>query len=242
MLKLNPPFALDDDECSSVCSLTSTRHGTASSITSDSTGICRRGGPKEARLKKVALLSKTKETDHLYPVKIANIPRTASSEMLIENLQEFGDIGDVYIPTNLKDGLAAADFAIVRFVNEKSANDALHADKIKSIKGQCLSLSPLSKQKSSFTMGTGYLGITNEPFDDGKRYKAKGNCEQDISLDSCMSRSGYPWGSVRELKFLAPHSPPASMDMFTIKVLNLAKVTTPHTLREVFSRFDSTNI
>ncbi len=94
----------------------------------------------------------------------------------------------------------------------------------------------MSKQKSAFSMGTGYLGITNEPFDDGKRYKAKGGCQQDISLDSCMSRQGYPWGSVRELKFLAPHSPPASLDMFTIKVMGLAKITTPQTLGEVFSR------
>ncbi|RYY83902.1 hypothetical protein EON63_10280 [archaeon] len=55
-------------------------------------------------------------------------------------------------------------------------------------------VSPLSKQRSFFSGGTGYHGIHNEPVDDGTYVRGMGPVQQDISLNSCMSRSGYPWG------------------------------------------------
>lgn len=185
------------------------------------TGVGRQGGPKQARLKRSALLSDMEELNTMFAVKVTNIPQSANHESLAKAFQEFGNIGDIYIPKNLKNGYSK-EFAIIRFREENAAAEVLEkANNTKELQGRSLVLSPLTKQKSSFTMGTGYLGITNEPFDDGTRHKPRAACEQSVSLDSCMSRSGYPWGSVRELKYLAPHSPPAALDMFTIKLTNL---------------------
>eukprot|EP01033_Poteriospumella_lacustris_P003006 gene3006-2202_t len=61
--------------------------------------------------------------------------------------------------------------------------------------------------------------------------------EQNIPLSSCLSRSGYPWGSVRELKFLAPHAPVEKLDGFALKVMNLPHHLTEEQLYHYFARF-----
>ncbi len=238
-----PPFALDDEIDDDVSVL--------SRQSMETTGY-RVGGPKEARLRRVALLSKVKEIDHLHPVKVYDVPRTASPEKLQQAFSEFGEVGDVYIPMDYKERCAKKGFAIVRYTSPDALDRLMeHAAPLDSpssrsissfhssstlsmisrpstsegkpvaVDGRSVSVGPLEKQRSFFTRGTGYLGICNEPVEDGTYNRDPVQVQQDISLSSCMSRSGYPWGSVRELKFLAPHLPKAAYESFTLKVENL---------------------
>jgi RNA recognition motif-containing protein len=208
--KLHPPFALDAEDDGSVFSTNSL----------STTGF-RTGGPKEARLHRVALLSKTKETEHLHSVKIHNLPRTASHEKLLEEFKDFGEIGDVYIPINLKERKPAKDFAVIRFT-DKNAADSLLSTSTKSINGSEVMASPLSKQASFFSNNTGRLGISNEVTISHVPEK-KGPPEQHISLASVRSRAGYPWGSVRELKYLNPKPPSDVLEYHSIKLIDLPR-------------------
>jgi hypothetical protein len=75
------PFALDDDDdetneigsYSDNFSRTGSSSSAASFATTSSRGY-RTGGPKESRLKRVAFLSKTKDTDNLFSIKVENLP------------------------------------------------------------------------------------------------------------------------------------------------------------------------
>lgn len=219
----NCPFALDDENEVILNRINENRFGD----TRPQTGVCRPGGPKETRMRRVALLSPTKEVEKMYPVKVRNIPRTASSEKLQDAFKDFGDVADVYIPTSYKNMKPAADFAVIRFNDSATAQKALEeANRKLSVDGNTLEIGPLVKQRSQFSKGTGDLGISNEPVDDGNRYKPQPPCEQAIALKSCMSRCGYPWGSNRELKFLAPHQAPEVDDMYSVRVENLPYYTT----------------
>lgn len=227
------PFALDfeDDERS-----------LASRATLESRGY-REGGPKEARLRRVALLSKTKEVDHLFPVKVENIPRSASPEKLKETFSSYGQIGDIYIPVNYKDGKPMKDFAIIRFEKEDSLDKLILESPPSSpttknivVDGRPLTASPLRDQVSFFSRGTGYHGICNQPVEDGTYNRDPVQVQQDITLSSCLSRSGYPWGSVRELKYLSPHLPGESHETFAIRIENLDVRVTPEEIKEEFER------
>lgn len=243
-----PPFALDEDIDDDMSVI--------SRQTMESTGY-RVGGPKEARLHRVALLSKVKEIDHLHPVKVYDIPRTASPEKLQRAFSEFGEVGDVYIPMDYKERCPKKGFAIVRYTSPDSLDRLMdNASPVESpssksvsslrssgtlsmisrpstsegkpvtIDGRPVSVGPLEKQRSFFRGGTGYLGICNEPVEDGTYNRDPVLVQQDISLSSCLSRSGYPWGSVRELKFLAPHLPKHAYESFSIRIENLDRQTT----------------
>ena len=227
------PFALDydDDDNKSLTSRASL----------ESRGY-REGGPKEARLRRVALLSKTKEVDHLHPVKVENIPRSVSPDKLKETFSAFGPVGDVYIPIDYKDGKPKKDFAIIRFEREDSLDKLVNASppssptSTLSLDGRPLTASPLRSQKSFFTRGTGYHGICNEPVEDGTYNRDPVMVQQDITLSSCLSRSGYPWGSVRELKYLAPHLATEQYETFPIRMENLDVNVTPEEIKEEFEK------
>ena len=224
--KLHPPFALDveDDDNSVECMST--------------TGF-RRGGPKEARLHRVALLSPSKETEHLHPVKIANLPKSASAELLKSEFSEFGEIGDIYIPVSFKERKPATDFAIIRFTDKNDADKVLNSPSTsplrKSIDGFEVSVSPLSRQNSFFSNNTGRLGISNEIVISHVPEKKQAP-EQHISLASVRSRSGYPWGSVRELKYLNPKPSSDVLEYHSIKLTNLPRHITEQQLHSVFSQ------
>lgn len=226
------PFALDfeDDENSLV-----------SRASLESRGY-RDGGPKQARLHRVALLSKTKDVDHMHPVKVENIPRNASPQKLKETFSAFGEVGDVYIPTNYKDGKPLKNFAIIRFEKEDSLDKLIQASPPSSptttlsLDGRPLTASPLRSQKSFFTKGTGYHGICNEPVEDGTYNRDAVQVQQDITLSSCLSRCGYPWGSVRELKVLTPHLPQEATETFPIRIENLDTNVTAEEIKEEFER------
>ena len=64
------PFALDGDS--------------AAPDTNPSSPGYRKGGPKESRLFRVALLSPQKDVDEMHPVKVHNIPRNASPQKIKE--------------------------------------------------------------------------------------------------------------------------------------------------------------
>ena len=191
--RLNPPFGLDF-------------HKDNDQFEFDNDNLSqgyRKGGPKEARLRKVALMSSTKEVEHLHPIKIKNIPESVSPETIKKEFEEFGKVEDIYIPIDPQRRKPIKDFAVIRFADKEAAEKALSFsnEKKKSIDGKELILSPLDKQNSFFSNGTGYHGISNEVIDDGSRaIVKKAFCEQDIPLSSCMARSGYPWTSLRELK------------------------------------------
>ncbi len=209
---LTRPFALDDE---------GTEITDFSRLSTASRGF-RDGGPKEARLKRVAFLSKAKEVDHLYPVKVENIRSNVDEESLASTFSEFGDVGDVYIPKDSRNR-PISNFAIIRYKSPEAQERALSASpplsrSSSSSKDISLSVSPVRPQRSYFSRGTGYHGICNTPVEDGTYDRRPVTVQQDISLESCRSRSGYPWGSVRELKFLAPHPPKDSTFSYSIRI------------------------
>jgi len=213
----SPPFGLDDDENMSEFP------DDFSANSHESRGF-RDGGPKEARLKRVALLSLAKEVDHLHPVKVENIPETVNEQKLTEMFKQHGEIGDIYIPFNYSTHRPASNFAVVRFKSPHAKEEVFDYPKtIGSMDGKELSVSPVSKQRSFFTNGTGYHGICNTPVEDGTYDRRPHTVKQDVTLASCRSRSGYPWGSVRELKYLPPHLPVEAFESFTIRLDNLPK-------------------
>jgi hypothetical protein len=218
----DPPFALD-----TILMLNTTRSTTSinSNSSTDTTTGYRSGGPKEARLRRVAPLSPTKNVEHLYPLKLENIPRDISTAKLQTKLTSLGEISDIYIPKNLETMQPARDFAVVRFADKKSAMKAIELAQRNdvNIEGSPVKLTPLKKQESLFTQGTGYLGITNEAYDDGTRHRKKEVVKQDVPLAECLAISGYPWGSKRELKFLPPHANTDTYEMYSLKITNLAE-------------------
>lgn len=206
----------------------------------------RSGGPKESRLKRVALLTTTKESGNLYPIKLKHLPARVSPEKIESSLKKYGEIVDIYIPMDFerhkyRTGTASSsDFAVVRFSSSQSVDRLLEEQQQQAasptIDGQRVILDTVEKQHSYFSNGTGYHGICNEPILDGsyKRNIAP-PLEQEISLKSCIARSGYPWNSVRELKFLAPHPPPYCEDGFTLRVDGLPHHISDDEVRRVFS-------
>jgi hypothetical protein len=157
-------------------------------------------------------------------------------EELRRRFSEFGEIGDIYLPKDSKNHLLA-NFAIIRFVHEEDRNAALASPTLSFAYSSsptrlradrsALSLSPLRPQKSYFSSGTGYHGICNLAIDDGTYHREESPLvEQDISLASCRSRSGYPWGSVRELKYLAPHPPSEATFAYPMRIDDLPRYVT----------------
>jgi hypothetical protein len=196
----------------------------------------RDGGPKEARLFRVALLKNDREVEHLHPVKITGIPPRTSEESVAKTCKEFGKVGNVYIPKNLKTLDAAKDFAIIRFEEKEAADRAIREMENKDVQLDSKSIvkvEPLHKHQPYFTMSTGSLGITNEAFDDGLRKKVEVP-DQNIPLSSCLSRSGYPWGSKAELVILEPHGLKETIDMHALRIENLDFNTTDKEIKEAF--------
>lgn len=239
----NPPFGLDFDPTKS-----SFMYGTE---VFKAAGF-KKGGPKEARLFRVALLKSDRENDHLYPVKVKGIPPKTSPEKLrslFEERDRKGEvvdvIGDIYIPKNLKNN-HNHDFAIVRFKTKEAADKALNALEAKEIEfgarqKKVLEIEPLESQVTTFSKNTGSLGICNAPVGDPNRIAKKEMLKQNISLASCLSRSGYPWGSKQELKLLEPHAPKEVNYAHAIKIENLNKQTSSDTLTQVFSPYGDIN-
>lgn len=135
------------------------------------------------------MISKTKEVDHLHPIKVKNIPESIKSDELAAHFSQFGKVEDVYIPTNLKNG-KNRDFAVIRYADPKSIQSILDTESDAEsvctlrIKDSKVTVSPLNKQPVFFSKGTGYLGITNEAFDDGTRSVSSKPPPQDIPLSS----------------------------------------------------------
>ena len=214
------------------------------SIEDEATGY-KTGGPKECRLFRVALLKKDNEVDHLFGVKVFGIPELIQEKELADAFQQFGKVGNVYVP---RDGLsrkAVAPFAVVRFDEKESVSRALMEGSIWIKTMYCgpdpflLRIEENPYQESSFTQNTGVHGMTNAIADvmirtqeakDSKRHPVP----QNITLDECFSRSGYPWGSKRELKILEAHAPREVMSMHTIKLENLNQYTSSEEIEAKF--------
>lgn len=224
----DPPFALDFDRSDLNTSRSSLSSGSYDSNFDSTTGY-RVGGPKESRLRRVALLSPQKDTEGLHAIKVENLSRSTSQEKLEAQFKVYGEVGDVYIPKKLSTGTLepAKDFAVIRFKDEEAARKALEkADReTLDMDGSPVKLSPMKKQNTLFSKGTGYLGICNEPYDDGTRTVKKWDNSQEIALESCRARNGYPWGRKRELKFLPLHASTEALEMFPVKVINLDPTT-----------------
>lgn len=231
---LDPPFALDDD-------IGSIRTINTERSFASSTGF-KKGGPKEARLFRVAILSGQKEVDHLHPVKIRNIPRTASPTKLEQQLKRLANgVEDVYIPEDLKRNVPKSDFAIVRLKSKEEAEKLLQKAELEidhDLDSVKLQVSPLNKQRSKFSNGTGYMGITCEAFDDGTRnFNEKVAIMQDIKFENVLSRNGAPWSSQRELKFLGKKMVPNAHEMYSIRIENIPTHIELDELKELFSGF-----
>ncbi|RYY83903.1 hypothetical protein EON63_10285 [archaeon] len=109
-----PPYALDED-----------RQSLTSRSSLQSRGF-RDGGPKEARLHRVAFLSLEKDVSHLYPVKVQHLPSNATPEKLKRTFEsKIGDVQDVYVPLDAQRNKPVTDFAVVRFGSPESVQRAL---------------------------------------------------------------------------------------------------------------------
>lgn len=200
----------------------------------------RNGGPKESRLRRSAIISSQKPIEHLHPIKVRNLPRNSSEEKLQNFFERFGEVGDVYIPRKLGKTLEPAkDFAIVRFLNKSSSSKALEelnsSLKDRTLGNKDMEVKEPEKQIVFFSNNTGALGICNIPTENNLN-KSK-FISQDISLNECLSRSGYPWGSKRELRILEPHVPKDALNLHGIKILNLSTLSTLEEVREIFIRY-----
>ena len=196
----------------------------------------RRGGPKEARLFRVALLKSDKEVDHLFPIRVENLPRKVTEEKLKDKFEEFGEVGNVYIPRNL-DNFSPKSFAIVRFVKKEDANRCLAeaTDIIMDKKRGPLIVKSVREQDVFFSGHTGALGLTNTATERPPQTHHK--FEQSISLDDCMARNGAPWVSKHELLRLEPHAPLESHDSWSIEIKPLASHVTAKLLFETFDKY-----
>lgn len=222
-----PPFALDFNQYSTV---ESAEYRVA-------TGY-RKGGPKEARLHRVALIKSEREKDHLYPIKIKGIHEKMSPEKIKATFDKYEGVEDVYVPMNLSKKKPARDFAIVRFNSPEIADEILKNKSYEVLPdGSEVELQPLQRQHSTFSQSTGALGITNEAFDDGKKPPKVGFIPQAITLDECLSRSGYPWGSKQELKLLEPHCDKEINYLHAIKIYNLNPTTATETVQLYFTKY-----
>ena len=89
---------------------------------------------------------------------IENITRSA----LI--VTRFGEVGDVYIPTDYRSRSPARDFAIVRFVNREAASKVLdefhEGHKPVEVGREQLHVHPVERQVRYFSAGTANLPIT----------------------------------------------------------------------------------
>lgn len=234
MSVLDPPFALDDDV------------GSVRTIQTERSSISqgfKKGGPKEARLFRTALLAPQRDVDHLHPVRVQPIPRTANHAELEKQLKSIApDVDDIYIPRDYKSNKPKSDFAVLRFSSKKSAQDLLSKQESTiqhDIDEVSLVASPVSKQPIKFSKGTGYMGITNEAFDDGTRnFNEKVAIKQDIEFENVLSRNGAPWSSQRELKFLGKKTTNLNVEeLFSIRIENIPTHVKPSDLRSIFEKF-----
>lgn len=203
------------------------------------------GGPKEARLFRVALLKNDREVEHLFPVKVVGIPDMIQEEELGYVFSKFGKVGNIYVPRDGASRKAVTNFAVVRFEEKAAADRALEAGSAK-VKGKyCgpnpypLIIKPLPSQDPMFTKNTGVHGMTNKITPDMLKTDeiARNTINfipQNITLEECFSRSGYPWGSKAELRILEAHAPKETMEMTTIHITNLNQYTHPKEITRVF--------
>lgn len=205
----------------------------------------RQGGPKEARLFRVALLAAKKDVDHLYPVRVEGVHNMTMEEELYEAFAIFGGIGDVYVPRAGRNRKLVAPYAVVRF-NEKEGAAGAVAHGEMSMKTRfsgpepfTVTMSHIDPQESIFTRNSGVHGITNVITEDMRQTERilnakKEDVTQVITLDECFSRSGYPWGSKRELKMLDVHADLAVIHHFNIYVTNLERTSDEVSIRAAF--------
>jgi hypothetical protein len=209
----------------------------------------KKGGPKEARLFRVALLRNERECDHLFGVKVVGIPDLVQEKELADVFQRFGKIGNIYVPRDGASRKAVTNFAVVRFIEKESASRALQRGSVYVKCEFCgpepylLFIEDNPSQESTFTQNSGVHGITNKILDSmiqEKEYNdsLKEVVEQNIALDECFSRSGYPWGSKRELKILESHAPRDVLSMHTIRLDKLNQYTHPKEIKNLFNNMN----
>jgi hypothetical protein len=203
------------------------------------------GGPKEARLFRVALLAAKKDVDDLYPVRVSGVHDMINEEELYAAFGQFGKIGDVYVPRKGSNRKLTAPYGVVRFIVKESAEKAVyHGEMI--LKTQFsgpdpykVTMSHIPPQESIFTKNSGVHGITNTITEDMRVTERilnakKEDVTQVITLDECFSRGGYPWGSKRELKMLNTHADKEVMHHYNIYITNLDKHSHETAIRAAF--------
>lgn len=205
----------------------------------------RKGGPKEARLFRVALLSAKKDVDDLYPVRVEGVHNMIMEEELYEAFGRFGAIGDVYVPRAGTNRKLVAPYGVVRFHDKESAAKAVyHGEMVLKTRFSgpepfTVTISHIDPQESIFTKNSGVHGITNTITEDMRQTERVLNAKKEdvtqvITLDECFSRSGYPWGSKRELKMLNVHAPKETMNHHQIYVTNVDVSSDEASIRAAF--------
>merc|ERR1719308_140976 len=81
------------------------------------------------------------DVDRMTSIKVDNLPYSAYAEDLKPLFEKFGDVGDIYIPTDRESGRSRG-FAYVRYYDKRDAEDAMDS-------GEFLSKSWLLLQSSN---------------------------------------------------------------------------------------------
>lgn len=182
----------------------------------------RKGGLKEARMRRLETISSVTSKEVLNPdkvVRVKGVPERISKDAIKDEFKSFGNIDDVHIPLDVKSGKTMG-YAFVHYDSPDDASAAAsnmngrpltcESKTAKTINATPL-LYPLKcdvpEIKSYFSGNTGSLGIANIPYGEITTVQ-RSSIKQDISLSDCFARSGYPWGSKHQLKRLEPHAMP----------------------------------
>lgn len=237
--RLHPPFALDFevDDFKSILydeQVDSDGESVLTNNFEDSVGY-REGGPKEARLRKVAMLAPPRDVNGFFPIKIGIDSAKSVNNLrkeLEDKLSDIDSLRDIYIPENIDLGKPAQDFAVLRFSEEEEARKYMESlPKTRNIETR-----ELEKQKSFFTKNSGAMGISNEAIGEISVVE-RVVIKQDIEFDDCMARNGAPWTSCRELKSLAPHKGASVLEYPAIKIKDLPRNLKVPEIQEVFERY-----
>lgn len=93
--------------------------------------------------------------NHMFTVKIDNLYRSTSVEILKEAFNKFGEIGDVYIPKDRNTG-DGRGFGFVRFIVEADADDAIKEMDGTDLDGNVINASMAKEKRPDFDRRGGF--------------------------------------------------------------------------------------
>lgn len=188
----NCPFAFDDEDEYTVTSVQS-KNTLASSV-----GSVRVGGSKEARLRRTAIVGDSEDLliESLYGVRVDNVPERIPREVLLEDFEKFGKVGDFKMLLT-RAGRNRGQ-AFVRFYSAEDAHSACEHMTGKIYKAYHAFddkkglVCELAQHQSFFSNNTGALGIANVPTGE-IAVRENVQIKQDVSYPCCLYGIMLTW-------------------------------------------------